>query len=92
MGLTSDGNDLLGDDLSQRSCMQKAVSYPPPHSRFCRTGGATGETSPACATEPGKFYDAKDPEEIKQAFRDIALKLSSLFRNRPRVGTEPPAS
>ena len=29
MGLTSDGNALLGDDLSQRSCMQRTVSYPP---------------------------------------------------------------
>ena len=36
----------------------------------------------SCATEPGKFYDAKDAEEIKQAFRDIALKLSSLYLSK----------
>ena len=32
-----------------------------------------------CATEPNKFYNADDGEELKQAFRDIALKLSSLY-------------
>jgi hypothetical protein len=32
-----------------------------------------------CATDPGKFYDAQDGEQLKQAFRDIALKLSSLY-------------
>ena len=33
----------------------------------------------SCASEPGKYYDAKDEDELKQAFRDIALKLSSLY-------------
>jgi Flp pilus assembly protein TadG len=33
----------------------------------------------SCASEPGKYYDAKDVDELKQAFRDIALKLSSLY-------------
>ena len=32
-----------------------------------------------CATDPNKFYNAEDGEELKQAFRDIALKLSSLY-------------
>jgi Flp pilus assembly protein TadG len=32
-----------------------------------------------CATDAGKYYNAKDDEELKQAFRDIALKLSSLY-------------
>jgi hypothetical protein len=33
----------------------------------------------SCATDPGKYYDAKDEDELQQAFRDIALKLSSLY-------------
>jgi Flp pilus assembly protein TadG len=36
----------------------------------------------SCASEPGKYYDAKDEEELKQAFRDIALKLSSLYLSK----------
>lgn len=35
-----------------------------------------------CATDPGMFYDAKDEEQLKQAFRDIAIKLSSLFLSK----------
>jgi Flp pilus assembly protein TadG len=33
----------------------------------------------SCASDPGKYYDAKDEDELQQAFRDIALKLSSLY-------------
>ena len=36
----------------------------------------------SCASEPGKYYDAKDVDELKQAFRDIALKLSSLYLSK----------
>ena len=36
----------------------------------------------SCATEPGKFYEAKDEEELRQAYRDIALKLSSLYLSK----------
>ncbi len=36
----------------------------------------------SCASEPGKYYDAKDEDELKQAFRDIALKLSSLYLSK----------
>jgi hypothetical protein len=32
-----------------------------------------------CATDPTKYYNADDGEDLKQAFRDIALKLSSLY-------------
>jgi hypothetical protein len=32
-----------------------------------------------CASDPGKYYDAQDEDELQQAFRDIALKLSSLY-------------
>ena len=45
-------------------------------------GGANSSASQLlsqCATDPGKYYNADDGEELKQAFRDIALKLSSLY-------------
>jgi Flp pilus assembly protein TadG len=32
-----------------------------------------------CATDPSKVYMATDGEQLKQAFLDIALKLSSLY-------------
>jgi hypothetical protein len=32
-----------------------------------------------CATDAGKFYNADDGEELKEAFRDIALKISKLY-------------
>lgn len=32
-----------------------------------------------CATDASHYYDAEDGEKIKQAFRDIALKISSLY-------------
>ena len=35
-----------------------------------------------CATEPTNVYIADDGEELKQAFRDIALKLSSLYLSK----------
>jgi len=35
-----------------------------------------------CATDPSKFYPADDGEQLKQAFRDIALKLSSLYLSK----------
>jgi len=35
-----------------------------------------------CATDPGHFYDAQDGEQLKQAFRDIALKLSALYLSK----------
>lgn len=32
----------------------------------------------ACATSPDHFYDATNGDKLKEAFRDIALKISSL--------------
>jgi Flp pilus assembly protein TadG len=32
-----------------------------------------------CATDAGKFYNAANGEELKEAFRDIALKISQLY-------------
>ena len=40
------------------------------------------DTLEYCATNPGTFYNADDGEELKQAFRDIALKLSSLYLSK----------
>ena len=35
-----------------------------------------------CATDPTKFYNASDGDQLKQAFRDIALHLSSLYLSK----------
>lgn len=35
-----------------------------------------------CATSPGHAYLAEDGDELKQAFRDIALKISTLYLAR----------
>jgi len=32
-----------------------------------------------CATDPTKYYNAEDEDQLRDAFRDIALKLSSLY-------------
>ncbi len=37
------------------------------------------DTLNQCATDPTKFYNAADGDQLKQAFRDIALHLSSLY-------------
>lgn len=36
-------------------------------------------TMKECASGEANFYDTKDADQLKQAFRDIALKLSSLY-------------
>jgi Flp pilus assembly protein TadG len=40
------------------------------------------DTLKACATSDTHAYDAKNGEELKQAFRDIALKISSLYLSK----------
>ena len=46
---------------------------------FNVVGNSTAiNTLTACATDATKFYNATNGEAIKQAFRDIALKLSEL--------------
>jgi len=40
------------------------------------------DTLNQCATEPGKFYTADDGTQLQQAFRDIALKLTSLYLSK----------
>ena len=39
-------------------------------------------TMTSCATDPSKFYNAEDGGQLKEAFRDIALKLSSLYLSK----------
>jgi hypothetical protein len=40
------------------------------------------DTLTQCATDPSKFYNAADGNQLRQAFRDIALKLSSLYLSK----------
>jgi Flp pilus assembly protein TadG len=35
-----------------------------------------------CASDPNKFYSAADGTQLQQAFRDIAIKLSSLYLSK----------
>ena len=42
------------------------------------TTGTAVETLTGCASQPEYFYNAKDGEDLKKAFRDIALKSSPL--------------
>lgn len=35
-----------------------------------------------CATNPDMFYEAEDGEQLKQSFRNIALKISDLFLSK----------
>ncbi|MFN0219089.1 MAG: VWA domain-containing protein [Hyphomicrobium sp.] len=39
-------------------------------------------TLKSCATDSTHAYDAKNSDELKQAFRDIALKVSSLYLSK----------
>ena len=39
-------------------------------------------TLSSCATDSSKFYNADDGEQLKQSFRDIALKISTLYLSR----------
>ena len=36
------------------------------------------ETLQQCASDPAKFFDAGNGEELQQAFRSIAIQLSQL--------------
>lgn len=40
---------------------------------------SAAEVMQSCASNPGQYYNAEDGEDLKQAFRDIALKISSLY-------------
>jgi len=40
------------------------------------------DTLRSCGTDVEHFYDTLDPAQLQQAFRDIALKLSSLYLSK----------
>ena len=40
------------------------------------------QTMQQCATSPGHYYSAQGGEQLRQAFRDIALKISTLYLSR----------
>jgi hypothetical protein len=44
--------------------------------------GSAVDTLKQCATDPTKYYNASNGEELTQAYQDIALKLSSLYLSR----------
>ncbi len=46
------------------------------------TSSQSYQTLSQCATDSTKFYSADDGDQLKQAFRDIALKLSSLYLSK----------
>lgn len=41
--------------------------------------GQSRETLRQCATDPTMFYTAESGEQLRQSFRDIALKISDLY-------------
>lgn len=41
--------------------------------------GQSRDTLRQCATDPDHFYTAESGEQLRQAFRDIALKISDLY-------------
>ena len=43
------------------------------------SGSTADQTMAQCATSPGHYYSASSGEQLKQAFRDIALKISALY-------------
>jgi len=40
------------------------------------------DTLSLCASDSSKFYNAEDGTQLRQAFRDIALKISSLYLSK----------
>lgn len=43
---------------------------------------AATDTLSNCATDPTKFYNAATGDQLRQAFRDIAVKISNLYLSR----------
>lgn len=46
------------------------------------TAGESVTTLRQCATDPSKFFNADNGDALKQAFRDIALQISSLYLSK----------
>jgi Flp pilus assembly protein TadG len=82
------GSAANGSSATQAKELCKAMKKPAVNIEIYTVGFEVGNNASAndvltnCATEPGKYYDAKDEEELRQAFLDIALKLSSLYLSK----------
>ena len=87
VGSKGAGNAVNGTSTAQARALctamkvdQKIVVY--------TVGFDVGETGTAvdtlkqCATDPTKYYNASNGEELAQAYQDIALKLSSLYLSK----------
>jgi hypothetical protein len=46
------------------------------------SGGTAEETLSQCATSEDHVYNAQSTEELKQSFRNIALKISALYLSK----------
>jgi len=42
-------------------------------------GSTAEEVLQSCATDPNKYFDADDGDDLKQSFRNIALSISGLY-------------
>jgi len=41
--------------------------------------GQSVDTLRQCASDPDKFFSAENGDQLKQAFREIALRISALY-------------
>jgi hypothetical protein len=82
-GSTGAGSAVNGDSTTQARALctaMKAKGVTVYTVGFDLGGNQTAiDTLNQCATDDSKFYNANDGQELKQAFRDIALKISSLY-------------
>ena len=46
------------------------------------SGSTAEETLSQCATSEDHVYNAQSTEELKQSFRNIALKISALYLSK----------
>jgi Flp pilus assembly protein TadG len=87
VGSTGAGSAANGDSTTQARALCAAMKQNglTVYTVGFDLGGKTSEsyqTLYQCASDPNKFYSADDGEQLKQAFRDIALKLSSLYLSK----------
>jgi hypothetical protein len=77
-----------GTSVAQANALCAAMKKPGIDIEIYTVGFEVGNNASAnnvltsCASDPGKYYNAEDEDELKQAFRDIALKLSSLYLSK----------
>lgn len=46
------------------------------------SGSSAEAVLKSCATDPDKYFDAADGDDLKQAFRNIALSISALYLSK----------